>query len=78
MRRGILTAKNITRLGTWNVRTAHETGKLEQIVKEMKRYKLGILGVSEMRWAGSGKIVSDDITVLYSGGIIMNEEWGYL
>ena len=68
LRRGILTAKNITRLGTWNVRTAYETGKLEQIIKEMKRYKLGILGVSEMRWAGSGKIVSDDITVLYSGG----------
>ena len=41
--------------------TARETGKLEQIIKEMKRYKLGILGVSEMRWTGSGKIVSDDI-----------------
>ena len=66
--RGILTAKNITRIGTWNVRTAYDTGKIAQIINEMKRYQLGILGLSEMRWTGSGKMTSENITVLYSGG----------
>jgi hypothetical protein len=51
---------------------------LEQIIKELKRYKLGILGVSEMKWTGSGKIVSDGITVLYSGGDRHERGVGYL
>ena len=34
----------------------------------MVKYNLDMLGVSEMRWTGSGKIVSDGITVYYSGG----------
>jgi hypothetical protein len=66
--RGILTTKNATRLGTWNVRTAWDTGKLARIINEMNRYQLWILGLSEMRWTGSGKMFSEDITVLYSGG----------
>ena len=48
--RGILMAKNITRICTWNVRTAYDTGKLAQKINEMKRYKLGIPGSSEMKW----------------------------
>ena len=47
----------------------------------MKRYQLGILGLSEMRWTGSGKVISDDTTVLYSGeehhergvGVLLNK-----
>jgi len=65
----ILTAKSITRIGTWNVRTADATGKLAQIINEMKQYKLTILGISEMRWPGSGKLTSDGVTIVYSGGV---------
>ena len=62
------TAKTRVRLGFWNVRTMYDTGKLAQVVAEMKRYKLHILGISESRWTGSGKIktTSGEI-VLYSG-----------
>ena len=66
--RGVLTAKHITRVGTYNVRTANSCGKLAQILSEMKRYRLKILGISEMRWPSSGKFISEDITVLFSGG----------
>jgi len=34
----------------------------------MKMQQLKILGISEMRWTGSGKFVSEDTTVIYSGG----------
>ena len=44
------------------------TGKLAQIINEMKIYHLQILGISEMRWTGSGRLVSEEITVLHSGG----------
>ena len=53
---------------TWNVRTMNEASKLAQVICEMKRYRLDILGVSECRWTGSGRQVSHDgSTILYSG-----------
>jgi exonuclease III len=69
----ILTTKEQTRIGTWNVRTLNSTGKLAQVTNEMQKYKLDILGVSEMRWTGSGRMVSDGVTVYYSGGTSKHE-----
>ena len=64
----VLSAKCKTRLGFWNVRTMYETGKLAQVTSEMRRYNLHLLGISESRWTGSGKIISEaGETVLYSG-----------
>ena len=64
----LLTAKSNTKIGTWNVRTLYSTGKLAQVINEMNRYQLDILGVSEMRWIDSGKTESDGMTLYYSGG----------
>ena len=33
------------RLGSWNVRTMYEDGKTAQVIKEMQRYRLDILGM---------------------------------
>ena len=33
----------------WNVRTLHQKGKLENVVQEMNRMKISILGLAEMR-----------------------------
>jgi hypothetical protein len=52
----------------WNVRSLNDTGRLTQVVAEMKKYQLGILGISEMRWTGSGSMVSEGVSVYYSGG----------
>ena len=67
-KRQVLTTKSSTRVGVWNVQTMNTTGKLAQVIKEMKSYQLHILGVSEVRWTDSGQITSEDTTVLYSGG----------
>uniref|UniRef100_A0A3P9H430 Endonuclease/exonuclease/phosphatase domain-containing protein n=1 Tax=Oryzias latipes TaxID=8090 RepID=A0A3P9H430_ORYLA len=64
----VLSTKTKTRLGFWNVRTMYQTGKLAQVTSEMPRYNLHILGVSETRWIGSGKVItSTGETLLYSG-----------
>ena len=52
----IITKINKFRVGTWNVRTLNELGKLTNVLREMDSMKMNILGVSEMRWKGSGKI----------------------
>ena len=51
----VLSTRTTTRIATWNVQTMYETGKLYAVEKEMERYGLSILGVSEARWNGTGK-----------------------
>ncbi|VDO64783.1 unnamed protein product [Heligmosomoides polygyrus] len=38
--------KNITRIGTWNIRTLHQTARLAQLLQEFDIYGLDILGIS--------------------------------
>lgn len=52
----ILSPKQTTLIGCWNVRTIYETGRLSQVIQEMLKCNIGILGISECRWIGSGKI----------------------
>ena len=68
LRPKLLSRKQRTRIGTWNVRTMYGSGKVHQVASEMKRLGLAILGVSETRWTGTGKVqlVSGE-TILYSG-----------
>ena len=55
-------------LGTWNVRTLNQAGKLENAIKEMEEHKLDLLGIAEMRWKESGSTTKNGYTVMYSGG----------
>ena len=64
----IVNPRNKTRIGNWNGRTMFETGKAGQVAREMKRYKLDILGISECRWRGSGKSkLNTAEVIIYSG-----------
>ena len=44
------------RVGCWNGRTMYSTDKTAQVCKEMARYKVEILGISECRWTGSEQV----------------------
>ena len=60
--------KKTLRIGNWNVRTLYSVGKTAQVVKEMQRYNLDVLGISECRWSGSGRLKTQTgETILYSG-----------
>ena len=53
--------------GFWNVRTMYEQGKMAQVIAEMNRNKLDILGIKESRWTRSGRMkTSTGKTILYS------------
>ena len=42
---------NNTKIGTWDVRTPLDTGKLCLLAKELERLKCNICGIAETRWA---------------------------
>lgn len=55
-----------TRIGCWNIKTL--TGKEVELTEEMDKYKLHILGISEVRKKGQGiKTLDRGYTLRYSG-----------
>jgi len=51
-------------IGTWNERSTNQ-GQLEVVKKEMIRVSISILGISELKWTGTGEFNSDDHYVNY-------------
>ena len=52
-------------IGTWNVRSMNQ-GKLE-VLKQMTRVNIDILGISELRWTEMGEFNSGDHSIYYCG-----------
>ena len=42
-------------------------GKLEVVKQEMERLNVNILGISELKWTGTGEFNSDDHFIYYCG-----------
>ena len=57
-----LNCRNHRKIGTWNVRTLLEAGKLKQVTDEAEI--ADVLGLTEHRWAGKGHFT------LESGGVM--------
>ena len=61
-------------IGTWNIRGLLKQGKLANVVQEMDRLDVDILGLSETLWKGVGEFNTSILTVpgqygiIYSGG----------
>ena len=55
-------------IGTWNVRTLHKEGKIDNLQQEMEEMNVDIMGIGETRWTGTGKLQQDKYTFIYSGG----------
>ena len=78
--------KNIvlmSRIGTWNVRSVKN--KENEVIREMKRYNIDVLGLSETKARGNGMKAVDGASYVYSGvtegrakrgvAIIVAERW---
>ncbi|XP_052219701.1 craniofacial development protein 2-like [Dreissena polymorpha] len=64
----LVTPKRWIRVGCWNVRTLYQTRKLAQVVSELNRNNLTLMGVTEARWTDSGKQkVSSGEVIIWSG-----------
>ena len=60
--------KTITTIGTWNVRTLRRIGKMEELMKELSRYKWDIIGLAETRITGNGELNTEEGHRLYYSG----------
>ena len=65
-------------IGTWNVRTMFQAGKIDNIIQEMTWMKNDILGLCETRWMDNGKVTYEHHTLVYSGGKEHNRGVGIL
>ena len=64
----LLTPKATTRIATWNIRTMYEGGRAFQVAREMAKYRISVLGLSETRWLQSGQVqLATGEQLLYSG-----------
>uniref|UniRef100_A0A8D9E3Z3 Craniofacial development protein 2 n=1 Tax=Cacopsylla melanoneura TaxID=428564 RepID=A0A8D9E3Z3_9HEMI len=80
----ILKILNKLNVCTWNVRSLGVPGKLENLLLEMKRLNMEIVGISEIKWKDQGDIWNSNYRIIYSGdekgiagvGIVLNKDWG--
>lgn len=76
--------QNVVKIGTWNVCGLGRSGKIENLVLEMKRLNMEIIGMSEIQWKDQGDYWTNDHRVIYSGdekgiagvGFVLNRDWG--
>ena len=56
------------RLGTWNIRSMLQLGKVQLLGDKMMRLGVDICGLSEVRWNGQGHFTTlDGHTIVYPG-----------
>jgi len=53
------------RFGTWNVRNLDRAGSLTAVDRALARYKLGVVGVQEIRWEKGGTLRAGDYNFFY-------------
>ncbi|KAL1446126.1 hypothetical protein WDU94_014018 [Cyamophila willieti] len=56
------------KIATWNVNTMNKEGKLENLVREMKKNNIDLMGLGEVRWIGEGELIVDEYKMVYKGG----------
>lgn len=71
-------------VSTWNVQSMYEGGKTHNIIREMTRLNVQIMGISETWWPNTGQLTIQNHEVYYSGnndpkhrngvGIIVTQE----
>lgn len=59
--------KSKLRVSTWNVRTLFVVGKLANAIKEIRRMKIKLMGMNELRWPRVGVCFQEGRTLHYSG-----------
>jgi len=53
-------------LGTWNVLTMLQTGKMQEVAEQILQTELQIVALQEIRWKGQGQIKKDKYNLYYS------------
>ena len=48
---------NERRIATWNINTLYRSGALNELVKEMEKYKIDGYAHQKIRWPGKGTVI---------------------
>jgi hypothetical protein len=56
------------RFGTWNVRRHYTAGSLKTVARELRKYRLDLVGVQEVRWEKWGSERAEDYTFFCGEG----------
>jgi hypothetical protein len=56
------------RFGTWNIRSLYRVGFLMTVPRVLSRYRIDLVGVTEVRWEGSGTAPAGEYTFFYGKG----------
>jgi len=64
----VLAKKKMLKIGTWNVRSLLSAGKLANVIQEMERLNINVLGLSETKWPGTKTFESNNHIIFCSGG----------
>jgi exonuclease III len=54
------------RTATWNVRPLYTAGAVNELVKEINKYKADVCALQEIRWSGTGSVIKKYM-ILYNG-----------
>lgn len=57
------------RIGTWNVRTLYQDGKIEQACAVLKKYNMALMGMCEVRWNECGQKHTPEGYAFYWSGM---------
>ncbi|XP_050497514.1 craniofacial development protein 2-like [Diabrotica virgifera virgifera] len=68
--------KDAINIGTWNVRSMYEPGKMNNIIQEMQRLNIDILGISDTRWSSSGSFATNNGMIYFSGNNDPHHRYG--
>ncbi|MGL4418375.1 MAG: reverse transcriptase domain-containing protein [Plesiomonas shigelloides] len=63
-------------IGTWNVRTLYQCGKVKELTHELNRYRWDVVGLAEVRWTGFGETTTDDGHKIWFSGKETKHEHG--
>jgi len=64
------------RIGTWNVRTIYQQGKLGIVERECQRNSMKLVGLAEVRWQGKGHFTTENGNMLIYSGPEASHEHG--
>jgi len=69
IKRNPLAKENRLVIGTWNVRTMLQPGKLENLKREIEKKNLDVVGLCEVRYDGCGEFTSGEVKMIFSGKV---------
>ena len=63
-------------IGTWNVRTLYQCGKVKELTHELQRYSWDIIGLAEVRWTGFGETSTEEGHKIWFSGDDSKHQYG--